>query len=81
MLTGTRVSEIKPDAVTVTDKDSKTGEIPADTVVNVLGFRPVNTLTEELEGCGTKVITIGDALGAANILKAVADGYAAANSI
>ncbi len=81
VLTETRVTEIKPDGVCVTDKDGKTCEIPADTVVNALGFKPVNSLASELEGCGVQVITIGDALGAANILKAVADGYAAANNI
>ena len=81
VLTETRVSEIKPDGVFVTDKDGNISEIPADTVLNALGFKPVNTLAAELEGCGMQVITIGDALGAANILKAVADGYAAANNI
>ena len=49
------------------------------------GNRSFGTAPEELAdiltGCGAKVITIGDALGAANILKAVADAYAAANSI
>ena len=81
VLTETRVSEIKTDGVIVTRKDGSTCEIPADTIVNALGFKPINTLEAELEGCGIQVITIGDALGAANILKAVADGYAAANNI
>lgn len=79
VLTETRVTEIKADGVIVTDKDGKVCDIPADTVVNALGFKPVNGLAAELEGLN--VISIGDALGAANILKAVADGYAAANSI
>lgn len=81
VLTETRVSEIKPDGVFVTGRDGNISEIPADTIVNALGFKPVNTLAAALEGCGMQVITIGDALGAANILKAVADGYAAANNI
>ena len=81
VLTGTRVTEIRPDGVSVADKDGNASEIPADTIVNALGFKPVNSLEAELKDSGIKVITIGDALGAANILKAVADGYAAANSI
>ena len=80
VLTETRVTEIRKDGVTVCDKDGNVCDIPADTVVNALGFRPVDALAKEFAGC-ENVITIGDALGAANILKAVADGYAAANNI
>ena len=50
-----------------------------DTLLKLGGL--YNDLEEALKGCGAKVITIGDATGAANILKAVAEGYAAANSI
>ena len=81
VLTETRVSEIKPDGVIVTDKEGNTRALPADTVVNALGFKPVSKLAAELEKIGINTVSIGDALGAANILKAVADGYAAANSI
>ena len=81
VLTETRVSEIKADGVIVTDKEGRNHEIPADTIVNALGFKPAGTLASDLGKSGMKVVTIGDALGAANILKAVADGYAAANSI
>ena len=79
VLTQTRVTRIREDGVTVTDKDGNTCDLKADTVVNALGYRPVNDLAKELEGLNVTVI--GDALGAANILKAVADGYAAANAI
>ncbi len=53
----------------------------ADTVVNTLGFMPVNTLEAKLKDCGAEVIAIGDAIAPANILKAAAEAYKAANNI
>lgn len=42
---------------------------------------PTNMAAPGKTGCGAEVIAIGDATGAANILKAIAEGYAAANGI
>ena len=81
VLTETHVDEIFENGVLVTDKEGKQCRIEADTVINALGFKPVHDLADALEGSGTPICTIGDATGAANILKAVAEGYAAGNSI
>lgn len=81
VLTGTRVSEIFADGVLVKDAAGKETRLKADTVVNALGFKPVNMLEAELKDCGAEVIAIGDAIAPANILKATADAYRAANNI
>ena len=79
--TNTRVVEIDEAGVLVRDPQGKEFRIDGDTVVNALGFRPVRKLEEELKDAGIEVIPVGDTTGAANILKAVADGYRAANNI
>lgn len=80
VLTETKVTEFCDDGIVVEKADGTTEKIEADTVINALGFRADRKLAEELEGCAN-VCTVGDANGAANILKAVAEGYKAANSI
>ena len=81
LMTGTRVAEIDRDGVLVRDAEGKEMRIGADTVVNALGFRPVNVLEAEIKDCGAEVIVIGDAIAPAKILKAVADAYRAANNL
>ena len=81
LMINTRVTEITESGVVVTGADGSQCTVEADTVINALGFRPVNTLAEELKADGIAVCTVGDANQPANILKAVAEGYAAANNI
>ncbi|MBR3357940.1 MAG: FAD-dependent oxidoreductase [Solobacterium sp.] len=80
VLTKTKVTEFCDDGIMVEKEDGTTEKIPADTMINALGFRPDNALAKELEGCAN-VCAVGDVNGAANILKAVAEGYKAANGI
>lgn len=80
VLTETKVTEFCDDGIVVEKADGTKEKIEADTVINALGFRADRKLAEELEGCAN-VCTVGDANGTANILKAVAEGYRAANSI
>lgn len=81
LMINTRVTEITESGVVVTGADGSQCTVEADTVINALGFRAVNTLAEELKADGIAVCTVGDANQPANILKAVAEGYAAANNI
>ncbi|MBQ7993522.1 MAG: FAD-dependent oxidoreductase [Solobacterium sp.] len=81
LMTNTKVVEFGDGEVVVEKADGTKESIPADTMINALGFRPVNKLADELKDSGLAVCTVGDATGAANILKAVAEAYAAANSI
>ncbi len=80
-LTGTKVKEIRKDGVTVEKADGSTCDIAADTVINALGFKSEASLKEKLAGISAEVYEIGDAKQPANILQAVADGYAVANNI
>ncbi len=81
LITNTRVSEILDDGVVVDCPDGTKKTIKADTVVNALGFKPVNGLAEELKDFAKAVCTVGDANSPANILQAIAEAYAAANAI
>ena len=80
LLINTKVSEFCDDGVIVETAEG-TKKIEADTVVNALGFRPENKLCSDLEGSGLNVYAVGDVNKPANILQAVAEAYAAANSI
>lgn len=75
-----KLTEVKAGAVVVSGKDG-TREIPADTVVSALGFKPVNTLGEALKNSGAAVFVVGDASDPATIKAAIWQAYDAANSI
>ncbi len=80
-MTGAQVSEIFAGGVLVKDAEGKETRLKADTIVNTLGIKPVNTLEAELKDCGAEVIAIGDVIAPANIQKATAEAYKAANDI
>ena len=53
----------------------------ADSVVIAVGFRPVPSMAQELQGCGAAVYEIGDGQKVSTILHAVWDGYEVGNNI
>ena len=53
----------------------------ADSVVIAVGFRPVPSMAQELQGCGAAVYEIGDGQKVSTILHAVWDGYEIGNNI
>ena len=53
----------------------------ADSVVISVGFRPVPSMAQELQGCGAAVYEIGDGQKVSTILHAVWDGYEIGNNI
>ena len=53
----------------------------ADSVVIAIGFRPVPSMAQELQGCGAAVYEIGDGQKVSTILHAVWDGYEIGNNI
>ena len=55
--------------------------LDADSVVIAVGFRPVPSMAQELQGCGAAVYEIGDGQKVSTILHAVWDGYEAGNNI
>lgn len=79
--TSTKLCEVTDEGA-LTEKADGTKELfKADTVVSALGFRPAPNLREEWKELGVKMCEIGDATGAATIMKAVWEGYEAANNI
>ena len=50
-------------------------------VVNAMGVRSNNPLEKELEGCGCKVVVVGDASSTKNGYKNIREGFNAGNGI
>ena len=55
--------------------------LDADSVVIAVGFCPVPSMAQELQGCGAAVYEIGDGQKVSTILHAVWDGYDVGNNI
>ena len=79
-LTETKVVEILDDGVVVEGVQGKF-TIPADTVVLALGYKPSNTLAEELKSESTNVISVAGSLKTSNALVAIREGFNAGISI
>ena len=75
VLTETRVTEIKADGVTVTDKDGQVSDLPADTVVNALGMRSNKEVVEKFAYLIPEVYVIGDAAQVGNMRHATASAF------
>lgn len=52
-----------------------------DMVVNAMGVRSNNPLEKELEGCGCKIVVVGDASSTKNGYKNIREGFNAGNGI
>lgn len=78
--TNTKVVEILDDGVIV-DNGNETFTINADTVVLGLGYRPNNSLVDDLKDLDATVITIGGAVKTSNALVAIREGFDAGISI
>ena len=78
--TNTKVVEILDHGVIV-DNGNETFTINADTVVLGLGYRPNNSLVDDLKDLDATVITIGGAVKTSNALVAIREGFDAGISI
>ena len=77
--TETKATEIKEDRVVV-EKDGVKSEIPATQVVLAFGYKPDNSLAEELKGlCDVKVI--GGSVKTSNAVDATRDGFNAGMAV
>ncbi len=81
VLTSAKLAEVTDEGALIEKADGTKELIPADTVISALGFRPAGNISEEIKALGIPVCEVGDATGAATIMKAVWEGYEAANSI
>ncbi len=74
--TGTDIEEVVPEGVRTKD-----GFYKADTVIVAAGYAPRTGLRDALEKAFGRVSVIGDARGAANVLRAVHDGFLCASEL
>ena len=80
IMTGCMMTSVCDGKITVR-KNGDIMDIPADTVVIAVGFRPEPSMSGELTGNGAAVYEIGDGRKVSTILGAVWDGYEIANNI
>jgi len=71
----TKAKKITANSVICEDKDGKTAEIKADTVVIAIGERPDAHLYEELKDSCPEIYNIGDSNGGGILPNAVYEGY------
>jgi len=81
-LLGHTLKEIQADAVVLEKQaDHSPVTVPADAVVLSLGYRPDNSLAEELKARGLSVVTVGSAVKDGTIAPATRSGYEAARKL
>lgn len=80
VLEGHALSAVK-DGKAVLDCDGSKKELEADSIVIAVGFRPVDSMAEKLNGNGAAVYEIGDGQEVSTILHAVWNGYEIGNNI
>ncbi|MCR4747362.1 MAG: FAD-dependent oxidoreductase [Clostridiales bacterium] len=81
MLTECKVASINDGSVTYTDKEGKSHDIPADTVVLAIGDKPNASLYEALKDKVSEIYNIGDSNGGGIIPNACYEGYTVGNKI
>lgn len=80
VLTNHKLKEVVNNGVVLeTSGGEKT--LAADSVVIAIGFKPVKTLKDELEGSSAEIYEIGDAKQAKTIMNAIWDAYEVANNL
>jgi NADPH-dependent 2,4-dienoyl-CoA reductase/sulfur reductase-like enzyme len=75
LLTSACCEAILDGSVLVTTGDGKRENIPADTVIIAVGYKPNNSLVEALKGQAPEIYCIGDASKPRRIYEAVKEGY------
>ena len=73
----TKLTEVKDGAIVCADKDGKSFEIPCDSVISCMGYRP-NPLTKE---GGKNVYLVGDCLAIGNLRSVIWRAYDVAMKI
>lgn len=80
IMTSTMLSGANNEGVIVS-QGYKTLNVPAETICIAVGYRPENTLYNQIKNIDADIHIIGDAAKVANIMKAVWDAYEVARSI
>ncbi len=75
----TRLLKIEPDGIVV-QKENGEEKIPCDTVVLAMGFRPDDSVYEEIAG-DYKTVKVGDCVSARKVYNAVHEAYDAVREL
>ncbi|MDL2314219.1 FAD-dependent oxidoreductase, partial [Desulfovibrio sp. OttesenSCG-928-C14] len=82
IITGSRLDSVNDAGATIMSCScEEKREIPADSVIISIGFRPVESLAEKLYGTGIEVYQAGDANRIGSIRTAVSDAYEIARGL
>ena len=73
----TRLTEVKDDCIVCVDKNNKTIEIPCDSVISCMGYRPNPLTTEKAKN----IYLVGDCLAIGNLRSVIWRAYDVAMSI
>jgi 2,4-dienoyl-CoA reductase-like NADH-dependent reductase (Old Yellow Enzyme family)/thioredoxin reductase len=73
--TEVKMDEISNRGIVVLDRKSHRSEIPADTVVLSLGFKPLSAVAKARQGLAREVYAIGDCLAPRNLMAAIHDAF------
>ncbi len=79
--THTKLTKVGTDSVFAEEYGESVEFKHIDMVVNAMGVRSNNPLQAELEGCGCKVVVVGDASSTKNGYKNIREGFDAGNAI
>lgn len=79
--TNTKVTRIGDGVVCAEEYGEPVEFKRVDMVVNAMGVRSYNPLQNELEGCGCKVVVVGDASSTKNGYRNIREGFDAGNGI
>lgn len=75
ILTGTTITEITDDGVTLADRDGKRSTLQSDTVVLAVGLEPNRGLEQALAGSAPETRAIGDCVAPRKVMDAVWEGF------
>ena len=79
--TGTKLKAVLDDGAIVELADGTEMKLDADTVILSIGYRPLPSLKESLEGSGIPVYEIGDGNKVGNVMSCIADAYETAMTL
>ena len=73
--TKTKLIEIKESCAVVEDENGKQRQIPCDTVVLALGYKPNTALADALESEGIRIHRLAGVLKTSDAMQATKEGY------
>ncbi len=75
LLPGHKAVEVTAEAVVAAGPDGARVELPCDTVVVAVGYRPLTEVVDTLRDCAPEVMIVGDCAKPRKVLQAIRTGY------